>query len=227
MSGEARDSLSNLFQEWKTDAAAFVGFIEHWSRLTDPDRLERTDEWPKQSIELRRFRARTDALVVRLASGFRELGLSAQPVRDFVDVLDRYFERRFGHRDVFPFGEDSVPGVAKDKAESLLSVVVEVADAASLATMAKQTVFAKQADTSNAIKKHAEEVFRDRDRDRYFYDQRYAGTRDKLILAEARKEHPEWRCSFKIQNMRKLAVKYQKANKLPAIPPRKRKSAKD
>jgi hypothetical protein len=58
-------------------------------------------------------------------------------------------------------------------------------------------------------------------RNRYFYDQRFNGKPDKAILADARREHPEWDCDMSIQGMRRNAESHQQRNDLPPIPPRR------
>jgi hypothetical protein len=126
MSKQETDSLLSLWRNWQIDAAEFVRFFEEWSQLFESEKREHFDEWPKWSRDCHRFRAETECLVAKLASVFRSVGISAQPIFDFLSALDDQFDKPPEFRDAFPVGGSYSLVIEKHRAESVLKAVLAI-----------------------------------------------------------------------------------------------------
>jgi hypothetical protein len=138
---------SSVAAAWFEEAESLVTWFKNWAEATpreqggcyetvsrDCDEQSSVGRWkaglvdelPTISSRCHDLRNKSNALIEELSDCAASLGISLQPILDFLDALDRQFEKRPVFREAFPVHGTYSLQVRKYKAASVILALIAV-----------------------------------------------------------------------------------------------------
>jgi hypothetical protein len=117
---------------WTERSASFVEWFETWASSGEPEREAMLDELPNVSARVHAFRDESNALIAQVGARASALGISVQPILDFLDALDSQFERLPDFREAFPVHGSYPLALARHKAIRVIQALLTASAQATL-----------------------------------------------------------------------------------------------